>query len=80
MIAKYAVELKGDGIKTLSLSPGWVETDAGTLLISLLWSTINMLTYAIMYSKIHRRLAGTLQLHVDLFPEVEAQYHGHDLY
>lgn len=29
MMAKYAVELKQEGIKTLSLSPGWVETDAG---------------------------------------------------
>ena len=28
MMAKYAVELKSEGIKTLSLSPGWVETDA----------------------------------------------------
>ena len=29
MMAKYAVELKAEGIKTLSLSPGWVATDAG---------------------------------------------------
>ncbi|KAK4071032.1 uncharacterized protein Triagg1_6399 [Trichoderma aggressivum f. europaeum] len=28
IMAKYAVELKAKGIKTLSLSPGWVETDA----------------------------------------------------
>ncbi|KAL7956405.1 hypothetical protein V8C34DRAFT_315731 [Trichoderma compactum] len=26
--AKYAVELKAKGIRTLSMSPGWVETDA----------------------------------------------------
>jgi NAD(P)-dependent dehydrogenase (short-subunit alcohol dehydrogenase family) len=31
MMAKYAAELKGEGITTLSLSPGWVSTDAGTL-------------------------------------------------
>ena len=29
MMAKYAAELKHEGIKTLSLSPGWVATDAG---------------------------------------------------
>ncbi|KAH0497541.1 hypothetical protein TgHK011_004839 [Trichoderma gracile] len=28
IMAKYAVELKAKGILTLSLSPGWVETDA----------------------------------------------------
>ncbi|KAL7948100.1 NAD(P)-binding protein [Trichoderma barbatum] len=28
VMAKYAVELKAKGISTLSLSPGWVETDA----------------------------------------------------
>lgn len=28
--AKYSVELKGDGISTLALSPGWVAKDAGT--------------------------------------------------
>lgn len=28
MMAKYAVELKQEGIKTLALSPGWVNTDA----------------------------------------------------
>lgn len=28
LIAKYAVELKAKGIKTLAMSPGWVETDA----------------------------------------------------
>ncbi|KAI9037696.1 uncharacterized protein KD926_000112 [Aspergillus affinis] len=27
MIAKYAAELAGEGIKTLALSPGWVDTD-----------------------------------------------------
>lgn len=26
---KFGVELAQDGIKTLSLSPGWVNTDAG---------------------------------------------------
>ena len=29
MMAKYAAELKHEGIKTLSLSPGWVATDTG---------------------------------------------------
>ncbi|KAL6874512.1 hypothetical protein HDV57DRAFT_232904 [Trichoderma longibrachiatum] len=29
LMAKYAVALKAKGILTLSLSPGWVETDAG---------------------------------------------------
>lgn len=29
LMAKYAAELKADGIVTLSLSPGWVATDAG---------------------------------------------------
>ncbi|KAK4941754.1 hypothetical protein LTR10_018358 [Elasticomyces elasticus] len=28
VISKYAAELAQDGIKTLSLSPGWVDTDA----------------------------------------------------
>ncbi|PNP57284.1 hypothetical protein THARTR1_02730 [Trichoderma harzianum] len=28
IMAKYAVDLKAKGIRTLSLSPGWVETDA----------------------------------------------------
>lgn len=32
IIAKYAVELKAKGIKTLAMSPGWVETDAGKCL------------------------------------------------
>ncbi|KAF2130688.1 NAD(P)-binding protein [Dothidotthia symphoricarpi CBS 119687] len=27
VISKYAAELKGEGIKTLALSPGWVDTD-----------------------------------------------------
>jgi NAD(P)-dependent dehydrogenase (short-subunit alcohol dehydrogenase family) len=26
---KFGAELAGEGIKTLSLSPGWVATDAG---------------------------------------------------
>lgn len=30
LMAKYAVELKAEGFSTLSLSPGWVSTDAGT--------------------------------------------------
>jgi NAD(P)-dependent dehydrogenase (short-subunit alcohol dehydrogenase family) len=29
VIAKYGAELAPEGIKTLSLSPGWVDTDAG---------------------------------------------------
>jgi NAD(P)-dependent dehydrogenase (short-subunit alcohol dehydrogenase family) len=29
IITKYAVELAPYGIKTLSMSPGWVNTDAG---------------------------------------------------
>lgn len=29
VIAKFGAELKAKGISTLSLSPGWVETDAG---------------------------------------------------
>lgn len=29
IITKYAVELAPQGIKTLSLSPGWVNTDSG---------------------------------------------------
>lgn len=29
LMAKYSVELKGEGISTLALSPGWVATDAG---------------------------------------------------
>lgn len=32
VMAKYAAELKAKGILTLSLSPGWVETDAGECL------------------------------------------------
>jgi NAD(P)-dependent dehydrogenase (short-subunit alcohol dehydrogenase family) len=28
-VTKYATELAPEGIKTLSLSPGWVDTDAG---------------------------------------------------
>lgn len=31
VIAKYGAELAHEGIKTLSLSPGWVDTDAGQL-------------------------------------------------
>jgi NAD(P)-dependent dehydrogenase (short-subunit alcohol dehydrogenase family) len=29
---KFGIELAQDGIKTLSMSPGWVDTDAGQLL------------------------------------------------
>ena len=29
VMAKYSVELKQEGIKVLSLAPGWVETDTG---------------------------------------------------
>lgn len=29
VIAKYATELAPDGIRVVSLSPGWVATDAG---------------------------------------------------
>lgn len=29
LMAKYSVDLKGEGISTLALSPGWVATDAG---------------------------------------------------
>jgi NAD(P)-dependent dehydrogenase (short-subunit alcohol dehydrogenase family) len=29
VMTKYGAELAQDGIKTLSLSPGWVNTDAG---------------------------------------------------
>jgi NAD(P)-dependent dehydrogenase (short-subunit alcohol dehydrogenase family) len=29
VITKYAAELAGEGIKFLSLAPGWVDTDAG---------------------------------------------------
>jgi NAD(P)-dependent dehydrogenase (short-subunit alcohol dehydrogenase family) len=32
IITKFGVELAQDGIKTLSLSPGWVNTDAGQLI------------------------------------------------
>lgn len=31
VMAKYSVELKQEGIKTLSLAPGWVQTDTGKL-------------------------------------------------
>lgn len=31
VIAKYAAELAPEGIKALSISPGWVNTDAGEL-------------------------------------------------
>ncbi|KAL7785942.1 hypothetical protein V8C37DRAFT_393250 [Trichoderma ceciliae] len=34
VIAKYAAELKGEGIFTLSLSPGWVETEAAKDLVT----------------------------------------------
>ncbi|RFU81263.1 hypothetical protein TARUN_918 [Trichoderma arundinaceum] len=34
VMAKYAAELKGEGIVTLSLSPGWVETDAAKAMLS----------------------------------------------
>lgn len=30
-MAKYAAALKGEGINTLSISPGWVASDAGEL-------------------------------------------------
>lgn len=30
VMSKYAAELKGEGIKTLALSPGWVDTDGST--------------------------------------------------
>jgi len=29
IMAKYAAELKSEGVKTLSLSPGWVDTETG---------------------------------------------------
>jgi NAD(P)-dependent dehydrogenase (short-subunit alcohol dehydrogenase family) len=31
-VAKFAAELEPEGIYTLSLSPGWVATDAGELI------------------------------------------------
>lgn len=31
-VTKFATELAPEGIKTLALSPGWVDTDAGKLL------------------------------------------------
>lgn len=33
-VTKYATELAPEGIKTLSLSPGWVDTDAGKLAVT----------------------------------------------
>ena len=29
VMTKYGIELRADGISTLSLSPGWVKTDGG---------------------------------------------------
>jgi NAD(P)-dependent dehydrogenase (short-subunit alcohol dehydrogenase family) len=29
VMTKYGIELAGEGIKTVSISPGWVATDAG---------------------------------------------------
>ena len=32
VMTKLGIELAGEGIKTLSISPGWVSTDAGKLI------------------------------------------------
>lgn len=68
MMAKYAAELKAEGIKTLSLSPGWVETDTGKSNTSV-FRTYHILMTWVNHSQGISHFARSIPVHVELLPE-----------
>ena len=76
-MAKFAVELKAEGIKTLSLSPGWVETDAGKFIAQLFrCKATNDLEN---HSQEPGGESRSVPIRVELLPEAQTQRHRHDL-
>lgn len=77
MMAKYAVELKSEGVKTLSLSPGWVETDAGMSSAQLFRCTAtNGLDN---HSQGRCQFSRSIPVFVELLSKAQTQRDGHDL-
>jgi NAD(P)-dependent dehydrogenase (short-subunit alcohol dehydrogenase family) len=80
LMAKYAVDLKAKGILTLSLSPGWVETDAcESLSMARGPSRLALkLTYCNSSSRT-LQLARGLPVDALIVPKTGSHSQGHDL-
>lgn len=68
LIAKYASELAPEGIKVVSLSPGWVATEAGKLNLSIPASSNCVLMMWCSPGDLHRRQPG-LRIHRECLPK-----------